>query len=141
MLPDAGTFARQVAGLGVSNSDQIIVYDTVGIFSAARVWWMFKAMGHAPVAVLDGGLPAWQRAGGDMDSGPARPAAGRFSAALDRRLRATCADVKAALAAGTTAIVDARPAARFNGEAPEPRPGLAMGHNAGGHQHSVYGCH
>lgn len=131
MLPAPGDFAQAAGALGISNRDQVIVYDTAGLLSAARVWWMFRAMGHDRVAVLDGGLPGWQRAGGRLEAGAATPRPARFEAAPNAALAAGVADVLAALETGARPVIDARPAARFSGAAPEPRPGLRRGHMPG----------
>jgi thiosulfate/3-mercaptopyruvate sulfurtransferase len=61
MLPDADAFAREAGAMGIGNDDMVVIYDSMGIFSAPRVWWTFKAFGHGKAAVLDGGLPAWRR--------------------------------------------------------------------------------
>ena len=75
MLPTPENFATAVGALGIGNGDMVVVYDGSGIFSAPRVWWMFKAMGHDQVKVLDGGLPKWKREGRALESGSARPSA------------------------------------------------------------------
>ncbi len=130
MLPSPQQFAAAVGSLGVSETDRIVVYDQQGLFSAARVWWTFRVMGATRVSVLDGGLPCWMAAGLPIESGdvacePAvfRP---RTRTALVRDFEA----VRRELANGGQ-VVDARPAARFRGDAPEPRAGLASGHMPG----------
>ncbi len=130
MLPDAATFAEAAGALGIAETDTIVVYDTAGLFSAARVWWTFRVMGAREVFVLDGGLPTWRDAGQPMETGPARPTPARFAASLDA---STVADVPTVMAAltGDAQVVDARPAARFRGELPEPRSGLRPGHMPG----------
>lgn len=131
MLPPPAAFAVRMGALGLSDVDRIVVYDSVGLWSAPRVWWMLKAMGARRVQVLDGGLPAWRAAGLPLDSGPAappRPAV--FHARPDRAVLATMDDVRQVLAAGEQ-VLDARPAARFRGEAAEPRAGLRSGHMPG----------
>lgn len=131
MLPPPAAFAARMGALGLSEADHIVIYDSVGLWSAPRVWWMLKAMGAGRVQVLDGGLPAWRAAGLPLDSGPAappRPAV--FHARPDRAALATMDDVREALAAGEQ-VLDARPAARFRGEAAEPRAGLRPGHMPG----------
>jgi len=131
MAPEAADFARAAAALGVSDGDQVVVYDGAGIFSAARVWWLFRAMGHDRVAVLDGGLPAWRAAGGAVTDAPSHPKAGDFTSRPRPPLLADLAAARAALAQGGVQVIDARPATRFRGEAPEPRPGLRQGHMPG----------
>jgi len=131
MLPTAAAFSEVVGQLGISATDRIVVYDTVGLFSAARVWWTFWLMGARDVRVLDGGLPQWRAEGRQTVSGPTSllPPA-RFEPA--ERLGAV-ADMPTVLAAisGDAQIIDARPAARFLGETPEPRAGLRSGHMPG----------
>ncbi|WP_374514579.1 3-mercaptopyruvate sulfurtransferase [Brevundimonas sp.] len=131
MLPSPEAFAARMGALGLSETDHIVVYDTLGLRSAPRVWWMLKVMGARRAQVLDGGLPAWREAGLPLDSGPAgapKPAA--FEAWLLADAVASMDDVRRALAAGGQ-VLDARPAARFRGEADEPRPGLRSGHMPG----------
>lgn len=132
MLPTAGRFARLVGALGIGNDDRVVVYDQKGIFSAPRAWWMFRLFGHDPVAVLDGGLPAWREAGMQMASGAppdARPVAfvPRYRAGRVRGL----GDMQQNLSARAELVLDARPAGRFAGTDPEPRPGLPSGHIPG----------
>lgn len=132
MLPDKAFFAKSVGALGIGDDSRIVVYDGAGLFSAPRVWWMFTVFGARDVAILEGGLPAWKGAGLPMESGPQRQARPReFTARLDQSAVADLASVKAALADPGIQVVDARPAARFNGEAPEPRPGLPSGRMPG----------
>lgn len=130
MMPTAERFAEQVGALGVSESDRIVVYDTFGLFTAGRAWWMFRAMGCDRVQVLDGGLPAWVRIGGALEIGPVAPAPAVFKAEPRPGMIADVERVRAALAAGEP-VLDARAAARFAGSAPEPRPGLRAGHMPG----------
>jgi len=131
MLPTAAAFAEAVGALGISATDRIVVYDTIGLFSAARVWWTFRLMGAQDVRVLDGGLPRWRAEDRPMETGPARPPAPvRFDAVKRQGAVADMPTVLAALG-GDAQIVDARPAARFTGDAPEPRPGLRSGHMPG----------
>lgn len=134
MLPDAERFARDVGALGIGADDAVVVYDQRGLFSAARVWWMFRVFGHEAVAILDGGLPAWQAAGGGLESGSPNPRPTTYR--LHRPQPDTTAvrsrdQVRDALQDGRTQVVDVRPAARFRAEAPEPRAGLRGGHMPG----------
>lgn len=129
MLPTAAEFNAEVRKLGVNNDSLIVVYDRHGIFSSPRGWWMFRAMGHTQVAVLDGGLPAWQAAGQDLaDIDPDAIAAGNFSASYQPELVSDVAQVLAALDAAQSDVIDARSQGRFHGHEPEPRPGLRPGH-------------
>ena len=131
MLPAPADFATAARRLGVGPASTVVVYDTVGVFSSPRVWWSFRAMGHARVFVLDGGLPKWIAEGRPVETGWRESAHGAFKAHAAPALVADFDQVKAALAAGSAQVVDARGAARFRGETPEPRPGLAAGHMPG----------
>lgn len=131
MLPAPANFAAAVGKLGIATDDTIVIYDTVGLFSAPRVWWSFRAMGATDVHVLDGGLPAWVAAGGTLARGPAMTSARTFVPAFDATKVASLDDVKAALTSGSAVVADARPADRFIGTTPEPRPGLRCGHMPG----------
>ena len=131
MLPTPDAFAKAVGALGVSEGDTVVIYDSVGLFSAPRAWWTFRLMGAKDVRVLDGGLPQWLAEGQTVESGPAATPTPTIFTATPRT--ADVADLSAILSAltGGAQIVDARPAARFNGEAPEPRAGLRSGHMPG----------
>jgi thiosulfate/3-mercaptopyruvate sulfurtransferase len=131
MLPDADAFAKAAGELGLSETDTIVVYDSAGLYSAPRVWWTLKVFGAKDVRVLDGGLPAWHAAGLPLESGEARPLRSVFNASPQEHLVRDMDQVKRHLAEGDATLLDARPAARFRGEAPEPRPGLASGHMPG----------
>jgi thiosulfate/3-mercaptopyruvate sulfurtransferase len=131
MLPGAEQFAEDVGRLGIGDEDIIVVYDGVGLGGAPRVWWTFRVFGASKVYVLDGGLPKWKAEGRPLESGMTRRAARRFNAVLDTSKVAILSDVQLALANGSAQVVDARPAERFRGEAPEPRPGIKSGHMPG----------
>jgi len=126
MLPSQAAFEAAAGALGLTRTHAIVVYDDAGIFSAPRVWWMFRAMGHNDVRVLDGGLPKWLREGRLIETDPPQAPTPAAYAAQPREIVRTAADVRVALATGGV-VLDARPAARFSGEAPEPRPGLRSG--------------
>ena len=131
MLPSPEIFAARMGELGVAGTDRIVVYDTVGVRSSPRVWWMLKVMGAGRVQVLDGGLPAWRAAGGPMQSGPpADPKPAVFHARLDEDAVLDLPGLRSALAEGVQ-VLDARAAPRFRGEAAEPRAGLRSGHMPG----------
>ena len=131
MLPSPEAFAEAMGVLGISEADDIVVYDAQGLFSAARVWWTLRTMGAARVRVLDGGLPKWRAEGWALETGAAEgPAPARFKAQFDAEAVADFDQVGGALAAGLQ-VVDARGAARFRGEAAEPRPGVRAGHMPG----------
>ncbi|MDC9826243.1 3-mercaptopyruvate sulfurtransferase [Devosia sp. ZB163] len=125
-------FTAAARSLGIDDRDEIIVYDTAGLFSAARLWWNFRIAGASRIRVLDGGLPAWSAIGGPLESGSPTPQPGNFTARYDLSLLRTFDDVLATVTAGTgSTIIDARSAARFAGEVPEPRPGVQSGHITG----------
>ena len=130
MVPTPGRFERMLGGLGVSNASQVVFYDQKGIASAPRGWWMMGLFGHDAAFVLDGGLPKWLREGRATEAGtpaPAVPAAFRaaFRAARLRGIGDMLHPAPEVL------TLDARPAGRFDGTAPEPRPGLPSGHMPG----------
>lgn len=131
MLPPPAAFAGAAGALGLTVESDIVVYDQQGLFSAARVWWALRAMGAERVRVLDGGLPRWRAEGRPLEAGPAQTVAATFHPPTATAGVAVLADVQAALADHSVQIVDARPAARFTGEAAEPRPGLRPGHMPG----------
>jgi thiosulfate/3-mercaptopyruvate sulfurtransferase len=134
MLPSPEKFASRMRKAGIGDGAQIVIYDSQGLFSAARVWWTFRVMGFDDVVVLDGGLPAWRAAGGPLEDGPPtmrtdRHLTPRFRADLVRDLK----DMRWAVETGRALILDARSPKRFAGDAPEPRPGLKSGHMPGAH--------
>jgi thiosulfate/3-mercaptopyruvate sulfurtransferase len=132
MLPEAATFARAMSALGLHDGDDLVVYDGSGTnISAARVWWTLRVFGHPRVAVLDGGLPKWQREGRPLEPVAVRLPLGRFTAALDRAAVRDLAAVRALVAEPGEQIVDMRSAGRFAGTEPEPRAGLRGGHIPG----------
>lgn len=128
MLPSADEFAAAVENLGINNDSDVIIYDSAGLFSAARVWWMFKVFGHASVRVLNGGLPAWIADGGTLSDAAKAPVAENYNARLNVELVKTKSDLIENAQTHAYSILDARPTARFLGQAPEPRPGLPSGH-------------
>ena len=131
MLPSPADFAAAVGAMGIGQDDTIVVYDSVGLFSAARVWWTFRLMGARDVRVLDGGLPKWRAEGREVETGPApTPAPAIFTPTFVSDGVADLSMVLSALT-GDAQILDARPAARFTGQTPEPRPGLRSGHMPG----------
>lgn len=128
MLPTADAFAASVSGLGISNADQVVIYDTVGMFSAARAWWMFRVMGHENVAVMDGGLPAWLASRGTTTDAKEQFERSTYEARLNTHAVTSLTAMRLASADASHTILDARPAGRFDGSQPEPRPGLPSGH-------------
>lgn len=130
MMPAPADFAEAVGALGVAADDLIVVYDTASLFSAARVWWMFRTMGARDVRVLDGGLPLWRSEGFAVERGAADPRPAVFDAVATPAAVAGLDDVRDALDGGAQ-VIDARGAARFAGQAAEPRPGVRSGHMPG----------
>jgi len=132
-LPPAAQFADVVSGLGISSGDHVVVYDASGSnFSAPRVWWMFHLYGHHDVSLLDGGLAAWEAAGGAMKRGDSPPPRrGNFSAVLRAGMLRSAEQVLNARRSGSAQVVDMRSRGRFEGTEPEPRPGLRSGHIPG----------
>lgn len=129
MLASPEKFSSRMRKMGIGDGMRIVIYDSYGMFSAARVWWTFRAMGAEDVAVLNGGLPKWKAEGRALDSGDPTPRSERhFTSRRNAALIRDAGDVLAASGNGSEQIVDARAAARFAGEAPEPRPGLRAGH-------------
>ena len=131
MLPNETKFADEMTTLGLGDGMRFVVYDSPGLFAAARVWWTLRAFGAEDVAILDGGLPQWRREGRPIESGDAHPRPRSFTPRLNRAFVASLDDVRRTLAAGSAQVVDARPADRFEGRAPEPRPGVRSGHIPG----------
>jgi thiosulfate/3-mercaptopyruvate sulfurtransferase len=132
MAPPPEQFAEQVGAMGIGDKDVIVAYDQLGLRSAARAWWTFRLFGADEVYVLDGGLPAWLAEGRPVESGapgPAKPAA--FAPLFKPELVRDLEQVRAGLEHDYQQILDARSAARFRGEAPEPRAGLRSGHMPG----------
>lgn len=128
MLARPEKFSSKVRKLGIGDGKRIVVYDTKGLFSAARVWWTFRAMGAREVSVLDGGLPKWKAEGRPLEEGPPRVRERHFSARRQAAMVRDADDVLGIVANGGAAqIVDARSAGRFIGADPEPRAGLRGG--------------
>ena len=124
-------FGEAVGALGIGNGDTVVVYDTVGLYSAPRVWWTFRIFGANEVFILDGGLPKWKAEGRPLEHGAVQRSAKTFHADMNVGAVATLGDVRMALTDGSAQLVDARSAERFSGKAPEPRPGLRAGHMPG----------
>lgn len=131
MLPDEKSFSAAASRLGLNEETSVIVYDGVGLLAAPRVRWMLKIYGIHDVRILDGGLPKWIAEQRPLKSGVETRPAKFFRGQLDRKAVADLDQVRQALAEGYVQILDARPAARFNGLAPEPRPGVRSGHMPG----------
>jgi len=131
MAPPAEKFMSRMRSMGVGDGHQIVVYDGAGLLSAARVWWLFRLMGHRDVAVLDGGLPKWQAEGRAVEDMAPIVKDRHLTVRFQNHLVRDVTQVSQASKLGTTQIVDARATARFRGDAPEPRAGLRAGHIPG----------
>jgi thiosulfate/3-mercaptopyruvate sulfurtransferase len=131
MLPKPEALAKEMGLLGLGDGMRFVVYDALGLFAAARVWWTLRAYCVPEVRLLEGGLPKWIREGRPLETGDAHPKPRVFTPRLDESFIASLDEVRAALANGSAQVVDARPADRFKGDAPEPRPGLKSGHMPG----------
>jgi thiosulfate/3-mercaptopyruvate sulfurtransferase len=129
MLPSTIKFASRVKRMGIGDGVRVIAYDSVGLYSAARAWWMLRIMGHNDVAVLNGGLKKWKAEGRPLEDGePRRRTPRHFSPRFHAELVRDASEVKALIGHAVTQIVDARSAARFEGREADPRPGLRAGH-------------
>src|SRR5271166_2165737 len=118
MLPEPEMLAEEMTALGLGDGMRFVVYDLLGLFAAARVWWTLRAYGVEEVRILEGGLPKWIKEGRPLEAGPARPRPPRpFTPRLDQSFIASLDDVRTALATGSAQVVDARPADRFHGQA------------------------
>jgi thiosulfate/3-mercaptopyruvate sulfurtransferase len=131
MLPDNKQFASEVGALGIADSDTIVVYDGAGMFSAPRVWWTFRLFGAENVFILDGGFPKWKAEQRPIEVGAAKRAPRRFESRKPADIVASLDTVRSALESKSAQVVDARPADRFVGHAPEPRAGVRSGHMPG----------
>ncbi len=131
MLAPPSDFEDAMRGLGINAAATVVVYDAQGLFSAPRVWWNFRAMGHESVFVLDGGLPAWVAEGRPLESGDEPRSPGDFRAVVEPSLVRDITAVVEAIEIGLPQLVDARPPGRFAGHTPEPRVGLRSGHMPG----------
>ena len=131
MLPGTTQFSKDVGALGIGRDDTIVVYDGSGLGGAPRVWWTLRVFGAKNVYILDGGLPKWKAEGRPVEAGASKRTPRKFEAALNMPMVAMTSDVQQALMNDSAQVVDARPAARFRGEAPEPRPGIRGGHMPG----------
>ncbi len=131
MLPAPIAFSSAMRKMGLGDGMRVVVYDSYGLFSAPRVWWTLRAYGVKDVAILEGGIAQWQADGYRLEEGIRKRQPRHFTARFDHSLVADIHDVKTALDRGDIQVVDARDAARFTGEAPEPRPKLRSGHMPG----------
>lgn len=131
MAPPPEKFISKLRAMGVGDGHQVVIYDGMGIFSAPRVWWTFRLMGKTDVAVLDGGLPKWLAEGRPTEDMPPLVRDRHMTVSRQNHMVKDVTQVAHASKLGHTQIIDARPAPRFKGEMPEPRPGLRLGHIPG----------
>lgn len=131
MAPPTEKFMSRLRAMGVGDGHQVVVYDGAGLFSAARVWWLFKLMGKDDVAVLDGGLPKWTAEGRETEDMPPIVRDRHMTVSRQNHLVVDVTQVASAAKLGDWQIVDARSPARFEGTEPEPREGLRAGHIPG----------
>ena len=128
MAPPVEKFMSRMRAMGVGDGHQVVVYDGAGLFSAARVWWMFRLMGKFDVAVLDGGFPKWQAEGRPIEDLPPVVRDRHMTVQRQNQMIKDVTQVAAASKLMDYEIIDARAPARFKGEVEEPRPGLRSGH-------------
>jgi thiosulfate/3-mercaptopyruvate sulfurtransferase len=132
MLPPPEKFSSRMRAMGIGDGSRIVVYDSQGLYSAARVWWTFRVMGVDDVSVLNGGLPKWKQEKRSLETGAPRSRTTRhFTARRNADLVRDLSDMKALVKDKSAEIVDARAPDRFAGKASEPRPGLRSGHIPG----------
>lgn len=131
MAPPVEKFVSRMRAMGVGDGHRVVVYDGAGLFSAARVWWLFRLMGKRDVAVLDGGLPKWRAEGRPVDDMPPILRDRHFTATRHAGLVRDVTQVAAAAKLDQAEIIDARSPGRFRGDEPEVRPGLRSGHIPG----------
>jgi thiosulfate/3-mercaptopyruvate sulfurtransferase len=131
MLPPSDVFAETMQALGIGDDDQVIIYDQPGSYAAARVWWTFRVFGHDDISVLDGGLAKWLAAGLPVTDQPARRREATFTARLHLSVVRSATEVLSSLGDPGRQIIDNRPAGRYAGRDPEPRPAGRLGHIPG----------
>jgi len=130
-LPKPSEFAMHAGTMGISADDTIIVYDGLGMFSAPRVWWMFRTMGAPEVFILDGGFDNWKARGYPVTSAVTKIAPCVFLTDYDSKRVVAFEEMKEIVTGRLAQVADARPAGRFAGTDPEPRPGVRSGHMPG----------
>jgi thiosulfate/3-mercaptopyruvate sulfurtransferase len=130
-IPTPEMFASEVEKLGIADTDTIVVYDGPGIFTAPRVWWLFRLMGAENVFVMDGGIDGWKREGRPLQTDLPEPAPAVFNVRFDASRVTSFDAMKDIVATGSSQIADARGAGRFTGVEAEPREGMRSGHMPG----------
>ena len=128
MMPDNDYFSKKISSLGINNNDHIVIYDMYGMFSAARIWFMFKAFGHEKVSILNGGFPAWIDSDGEISDQINKLEPSNYKADLNKSLIVNYKEVFDNLSSNKYQIIDARSPDRFSGISEEPRPGMKSGH-------------
>ena len=128
MMPDNNYFSKKISSLGINNNDHLVIYDMYGMFSAARIWFMFKAFGHEKVSILNGGFPAWLGIGGKISNQINQLEPSNYKADLNKSLIVSYKEVFDNLSNNKYQIIDARSPDRFSGISDEPRPGIKSGH-------------
>ena len=131
MMPSAGQFETHMKALGINNDSIVVIYDGLGLFSAARPWWMLKAFGHENVYVLDGGLPKWMAEGRPLNNEASVIDDCRYTAKLNNAFMRSVEDVQKNIDTKAEQVLDARSEGRFRGREVEPRPGCRSGHIPG----------
>lgn len=131
MVPPVEKFMSRLRAMGVGDGHQVVVYDGMGLFSAARVWWLFRLMGQDNIAVLDGGLPKWQAEGREVEDLPPVIRDRHMTVRRQAHMVKDVTQVSAASKLKDHEILDARAPGRFRGEDPEPREGMRAGHIPG----------
>lgn len=128
MLPSPADFAQAMGALGISRDSRVVIYDGLGLFSSARIWWTFQRFGHPFVKVLQGGAPKWRKESKPWTADLPTITPATYPVPTKAEGVAHLDDMKNWSANKSMQLVDARAADRFRGEAPEPRAGLASGH-------------
>jgi thiosulfate/3-mercaptopyruvate sulfurtransferase len=131
MLPSPEAFEKQMGALGIGNEHFVVVYDVHGMMTAPRVWWTLRYFGHNRVALLNGGLPKWEREGRPLESGMPVPVPATFKAKVNPELLRNLEQIQTGMTGSEFQLLDLRPQGRFSGREPEPRPGLRYGHIPG----------
>ncbi len=140
MLPPPEKFARDMGAVGIGTETTVVVYDGVGLHSSPRAWWMFRAMGHDKVLMLDGGLPAWKAMNFPIVDRPTEILPRTFRAQLDARMVRSFKQMLDIVSNKSAQVIDARGAGRFHAREPEPRPGLRGGHVPGSYNVPYAAC-
>ncbi|SIS57741.1 thiosulfate/3-mercaptopyruvate sulfurtransferase [Roseivivax lentus] len=131
MAPPPEKFMSRMRAMGVGDGHQVVVYDGAGMFSAARIWWLFRLMGHSDIAVLDGGFPKWQAEGRPVEDMPPVIRDRHMTVRRQAHMVRDVTQVSSAAKLGDHEVIDARSPGRFRGEEPEPRAGMRAGHIPG----------